>query len=1464
MIKRTILCVLAALALTVASAQDVPEFYGYMRISDTWGAGTGSYVPKYGFYRITTDNGVASFTRLTEDDNREVTDGGIYANNRVHMLWTEVIKAFLGTYRSSFRTYDGESLALTGTPVASENDNVYCTSMTYDYISGKAFLTAPKGYGSDGNPDINYELKTIDLTTGKCTAVGDMGCRVKGIAADASGQLWGVGNGTSVASTYLYKIDKQTGKATQQCLLDFNYFDGVDKTSLISDFRTGRLYIVCEAYTENADKERTFHFGIYHINTATGHATLVSSFPGSELFIGCYLRQSHPKAPASPSFTKDDVTAEGIKFNVPDKAFDGTSLAAASLTAEISIDGAEPFTVSGVTPGASKEASFPTALAAGSTHTVSVVIRNTYGPSVPTTESVFIGSDAPAPVTGISVKASDNYQTALVTWLAPGSGAQGGKIDPSKLTYRISRKPDNKVLAEGLTSCEYTDHLDREMGVTQYQIEAIIDGKASESAYSKICTLGTPHAIPYLQTFSSYSDWMSFSQVDNNGDGDPEVGGMWFYDYENQVAMYFTDTKHSADDYLFSPTLQLDPKKVYRLQFQAWGQLDNGSVNHVQVHLATDTTVASTTATILDDYFPNKTQAFAYGLFTPKEGDCRLAFHNLTDIVKDGGYDHLYLDNILVEEYGSVSIPAAPTGVEAARLASGNIRVRFVAPTLTVSGASIAEGAMRSIDVFQAGNSSKPLASIADPVPGQQYEVVITPSVTGQLTIAVSALTAEGRGMEAYAITDTRNDIPAAVTDIKVEGKNAYTIAEITWSQSPIGVNGNLINLDDITYNIYRMVGVSRKLIAEGVKGASYTDRDIVDALGGVQQDYISYIIEPETDGGKGATAQSATTLLGRSYDLPYAESFASQQYQTEKWSMENMVFEGGSWGIASTGYDPYTTAQDADNGLMTFSTSRTFPQGQADLLSPRIDVSNYSAPTLTFYVFRGTKYNGTPATLQAGIYTPETGSIMLSEVINVNAATDGWQRVEMAIPSPFAESNHLQLAFRAYTSSYTASVHIDNISLTGTRAEYEVKAERIAGNNECVVGQPNEYTVYVRNVGSRDVATVNVSLSAGNELIGTQSLDKLAASDMQPVKFAFTPSLGAQLGTLTLTAAIDCQQDGSDANNTITTTVDLIAPMLPLVNDLTAVGSKSARQVALTWSENTVYPRQEYVTEDCESVTPFAIQDMNGWTTIDVDGAKTTQTSLDGSTILEWEHSGEPQAWIAFHIQRAGMDGYATSHSGSQTFVSFESTAATGNDDWLISPRLSGEEQSLSFYAKIFYPYLTDEMFEIWVSRSVPDDITAFEKVSGASPVVVSSYDEWKAYRFTLPEGTRYAAIRCVSKAQYGLMIDDITFSPAHSPIEFWGYNVYRDGELITPEPIAEPSFTDTTFDFSAVATYHVTALYDQGESIFSNPAIVDPDLDAIDSVTATAQKPTKFVKNGQLYIRTTDGTLHPVTGTR
>ncbi len=82
-------------------------------------------------------------------------------------------------------------------------------------------------------------------------------------------------------------------------------------------------------------------------------------------------------------------------------------------------------------------------------------------------------------------------------------------------------------------------------------------------------------------------------------------------------------------------------------------------------------------------------------------------------------------------------------------------------------------------------------------------------------------------------------------------------------------------------------------------------------------------------------------------------------------------------------------------------------------------------------------------------------------------------------------------------------------------------------------------------------------------------------------------------------------------------------------------------------------------------------------------------------------------------------------------------------------------------------------------------------------------------------------------------LMVDDFTFAPAttdEAPRTLTGYNVYCDGEMVAFVPAPETSYTCEKVGNDA--TYYVTAVYEQGESLPSNEVTVQ--LTAIEEVMA------------------------------
>lgn len=89
----------------------------------------------------------------------------------------------------------------------------------------------------------------------------------------------------------------------------------------------------------------------------------------------------------------------------------------------------------------------------------------------------------------------------------------------------------------------------------------------------------------------------------------------------------------------------------------------------------------------------------------------------------------------------------------------------------------------------------------------------------------------------------------------------------------------------------------------------------------------------------------------------------------------------------------------------------------------------------------------------------------------------------------------------------------------------------------------------------------------------------------------------------------------------------------------------------------------------------------------------------------------GEPLAWLLFNDQQALMDVSQQScfeaHSGHQMMTTVSTVhdymdPTAVSDDWLISPRLSGEAQTVSFYVKCIGSYKEDS--DVWYSTEDAD----------------------------------------------------------------------------------------------------------------------------------------------------------------
>lgn len=344
--------------------------------------------------------------------------------------------------------------------------------------------------------------------------------------------------------------------------------------------------------------------------------------------------------------------------------------------------------------------------------------------------------------------------------------------------------------------------------------------------------------------------------------------------------------------------------------------------------------------------------------------------------------------------------------------------------------------------------------------------------------------------------------------------------------------------------------------------------------------------------------------------------------------------------------------------------------------------------------------------------------------------------------------------------------------------------------------------------------------------LAGEQTSAKtLASSASDTISIAFTPQVGVD--TVQVYGVVTYSADqNSDDNTTRTIAIPVTQPNLQTVTDLSATKEGSANKLAWT----AIVPSKEDVTDDMETYPAFTLPgdghyleyeyNIGPWYNYDAD----QEYSLDlPGYSFPWEE--EAFAFITFNPDSVKTEDSSTTpasslaifspHSGSQFLAAFsmKSDMAIGThvNDWLISPLLSGDQQTVSFWYKTLNKSNGTATFQ--VAYSTTDSLhDSFANVLVDS---VTAQTDWTQVSVDLPAGAKYFAINHTTPVGINqiLMIDDVTYTRGTGDV--LGYKVYRDGEYVAT--VTSPEYTDAE---GGEHQYNVTALYNAGESGLSNTA--------------------------------------------
>ncbi len=935
--------------------------------------------------------------------------------------------------------------------------------------------------------------------------------------------------------------------------------------------------------------------------------------------------------------------------------------------------------------------------------------------------------------------------------------------------------------------------------------------------------------VPFVHLLGKKdNDYMMYDLTDANLDGRTwKIGGFSGY----SVCMPpNTDGVDAADDWMWSPPVHLVGGTTYRVTLDCGRTLGTTPEKEEVLEIRFGSSPA------VDGMVADAMPKFSY-----KNKDFVTFDHDFT--VEEDGYYYFGIHCMSEKAYSGTpkicnfgikvatpKLAPAAAGVlayEPGEKGSLVSACTYTAPSLDVDGNEL--DAITRVVILTNGKETHEFADVA---PGETIDFETTFANHGNNRIEGVAYRYDVAGEKA-AISGiwAGPDSPCPVTNVQVSLSDDFKHVTLSWDPiSEVGEHGGWVDASQAMYYVFDAFGsYYDPAIAETDKTSVTFDYSDLEG-----QDFVAYQITAGVGYNYSVDVASSIVTVGVPEAAPWKESFADGS-QESVWCIDPKSDQAVMYGIIhdnelqtnleDEGAEPtYLNSQDDDNGFFLILPMEK--DAMLGIFTTKISLAGLGNPVLEFY------YQGKGSALDVLL---AKGAQEFEEVKSIDlreAPTDDWTRCTISL-AEFKDLPYIQFELRVRgihnDDETTWSVPIDNVRVRDLMAD-NLAIASLSAPAEVAAGDEFEFTAMIENVGQNVVEEASVELYSAGELVETKEIRSLDAYGRVAVSTSIAASLfdGEKID---LSARLIWEKDMDLSDNEVAAEVLVRQSAYPAVGEVVGTLTRDGG-VRLEWIKPDFSALTAPVsrTEDFENVyyEPLTNKDFGGWTLLDLDGGK-TYTFLDD---VNNPYRTQPMAYQLYNPVTAGVpDDYLIDippHSGNTLLVAW-STNGT-NDNWLISPELSGAAQTVSFWARSFTIAYGEE-FEVYYStggKDVEDFVKVDEVVNYPEGAYAYVPEEWTEFSFAVPDGARYFAIRHTSYDTYALYLDDFVFETAGafpSDLEVRGYNVYRDCKKIVDEPVVKSSYLDAGLP-GGTYTYHVTAVYNHGESAVSDPYEVAVDI--------------------------------------
>ena len=906
---------------------------------------------------------------------------------------------------------------------------------------------------------------------------------------------------------------------------------------------------------------------------------------------------------------------------------------------------------------------------------------------------------------------------------------------------------------------------------------------------------------PFSETFDTQASLVTFTIINNKNDSKT-----WAWDSSTQAVKYSNSWK-AADDYLVLPGLQLEAGKLYTFSFDCYRQSSFRS-EKIAAFVGTEASVDKLTTTLLSPIeiiaakVDNQKETKALD-FTPETSG---VYYFAVQACSEGGQLNLYVDNISVTAPKTMDAPAAVGDftVTPAPLGALKAAISFTVPSVDINGQPLED--LEKVEIYR----GETLVTSVDVELGvtEPYQCSDDNAVYGENVYRAIPYNQGGAGYEARTTVFIGNDVPMAPGSIVLRHGEGDGDAILQWSAPEADVRGLSIDPATLTYKL-KHTRPSQEWyedLDDDVAGTSYS---YTECASDYPQAFYKYSVRAKNMAGEGDALFSEMWIpLGKPDAAPFTESFSGGQL--EHIFRTKMEVGTGLWAMSDDDTNPDMQSVDGDNGFIMCSGGAVGDVGA--LYSGRIDLSGVENPTLAFYYYNFDSFD--TGTIRVMVSSGDGFEPLGSPVATGAGEELAWNRAVLSLAD--YKDKKVEIALKA-TLSTTKTVAIDNISIYNQLShDLSVIVESPA---VAVTGASCPVEIMVTNEGAATSGEFAVEIFKNGESAATVNGDGIAPGNIGRLTCDLPLSLFDKAGKINLYAVVDYDRDeNTDNNRSAAISTMVVNRNHPRPLDLTASAAPEGN-VMLAWNmPDLVNGPLVSETDDFESYDSFAIGNAGEWQFVDVDGAP-----VDGPSDFDIPNvpAGSPASFFVMDTSGESFITYGfNSYSGKKCLAAVFNARGVKNDDWAISPELSGHAQAITLWARSYSSKYPDS-FEILYSKTTdtPDSffsVAKFENIPSA----------WKEYAAQLPEGSKYFAIRYISADAFILMVDNVTFAKAGAEslkYTLSGYNVYRDMESVGVVESNVSSFTDTDAT-PGKHTYHVTAVYHSaGESDPSEPVIAD-----------------------------------------